>query len=142
MTSEKNLGGETTHYAEWLAPHRQVFLERLSAQGYVPSTIRQYERTARRFCEEIEQRGLGVWDLDGPAIEALREAVLSETTKSTSTYTMFCLMRFIDHLIGAGVVALPESPAKELTALDRLREEYDTYLRHAKDDRTDRGADH
>jgi len=132
MTSEKNLGGETTHYAEWLAPHRQVFLERLSAQGYVPSTIRQYERTARRFCEEIEQRGLGVWDLDGPAIEALREAVLSETTKSTSTYTMFCLMRFIDHLIGAGVVALPESPAKELTALDRLREEYDTYLRQQR----------
>jgi site-specific recombinase XerD len=42
---------------------------------------------------------------------------------------MFHLGRFVDHLIGTGVIVRPASPAKEPTALDLLREEYYAYLR-------------
>ncbi len=129
MASE-NHGSETTHNRDWLASHLQVFMKGLSEQGYASSTIHHYEQTALRFLSEIEHRGLRVGDLDGPTIEALREAVLSETiTKKTRTSAKFCLGRFIDHLTDVGVIAQPEPPAKEPTALDRLREEYDAYLR-------------
>ena len=128
MLSVKNLGGETTYNTEGLASHCQVFLERLCAQGYAPYTVRFYKLTIRRFLKEIERRGLCVRDLEGPANEVLQEAVLSETTHGARTFALFCLKRFIDHLNGAGVVALPEPQTKELTALDRLREEYYTYL--------------
>jgi len=132
MTSREDFGGNTPHNAEWLASHRQIFLEMLRAQGYVPDTISQYERTTRLFCEEIEQRGLNTGDLNEPAIEALRVAVLSKIPNSFRKYAMFCYTRFIDHLIGTGAISLPEPPAKELTAMDRLREKYDTYLRQQR----------
>lgn len=123
MTSGKNLCGEA-------ASHLHVFLERLSEQGYASSTIRHYELTARQLLDKIEHRGLSVKNLNGPTIEALREAVLSEaTTQKKRTSAAFCLGRFIDHLVEIGVISKPGQPAKEPTALDRLREEYDAYLR-------------
>ena len=36
------------------------------------------------------------------------------------------------HLIEAGAAVPAPSPAKKLTALDRLREEYETYLRNQR----------
>ena len=132
MTSVKTLGSKTMHKEEWLTSHCQMFLERLCAQGYTPNTVHFYERTICLLQEEVEQRGLSVCDIDGPAIEAIREAVLSKTAKGTRTFAMFCLKRFIDHLVDTGVIALPEPPAKKLTALDRLREEYYTYLRQQR----------
>jgi integrase/recombinase XerD len=53
-------------------------------------------------------------------------------TGSARTYARFCLGRFIDHLIEAGVATASEPPTKKLTALDRLREEYETYLRRQR----------
>lgn len=132
MTSGKNHVSKTMHKVEWLASHCQIFLERLCAQGYAPGTVRFYERTICLLQEEIEQRGLRVCDIDGPAIEVVREAVLSKTAKGTRTFAMFCLKRFINHLADAGVVALPDPPAKKLTALDSLREEYYIYLRRQR----------
>jgi len=106
-----------------------MFLEKLCAQGYALDTLHFYELTIRRFQKEMEHRGFGVGDLNGPAIEALQEAVLRETCQGTRTFALFCLRRFVDYLAGAGVIALPEPPAKKLTALDHLREEYYVYLR-------------
>jgi integrase/recombinase XerD len=132
MASGIELDDGTTLHSNRLASHRQVFLERLSAQGYAPDTIACYERTVRRFCEEMEQRGLGIGNLDGPVMEVLREAVLSGTTQSARTYSKFCLRQFIDHLVGSGVVTLSEPPAKEPSALGRLGEEYAAYLRQQR----------
>ena len=133
MTSVKNPGSKTIHKEEWLASHCQMFLDGLCAQGYTPNTVHFYERTICLLQEEIEERRLSVRDLDGPTIEAIREAVLSKMTNRTRTFAMFCFKRFIDHLVDAGVVALQEpQQAKELTALDRLREEYYTYLRQQR----------
>jgi integrase/recombinase XerD len=129
MTSKKNLGIETRHNAEWLASQLQEFMKRLKEQGYTSSTICRYTKTAERFRDAIEQRGLYVEDLDGPTIECLQEAVLKETPKNIRTFALYHLERFIDHLIGTGVIVQPAQPEKEPTALDRLREEYDAYLR-------------
>jgi hypothetical protein len=54
--------------------------------------------------------------------------VLSGVTRSARTYAKFCARRFIDHLTEAGAPIAPP-PAKNLTALDCLREEYETHLR-------------
>jgi hypothetical protein len=106
MTSRKDFGSNTTHNAGWPASHRQIFLEMLSAQGYVPYTLSQYERTTRLFCEEIERRGLNAEDLNEPAIEALRVAVLGKIPDSLRKNALFCYTRFIDHLIGAGAILI------------------------------------
>ncbi len=129
MTSEKNFVGETMHNTEWLTPHLKVFLERLRMEGYSSCTIRLYDRTASQFHEEIQQRGLDAKDLDGPTLDILQNAVLSKIKKYIRTHAMFCFRRFIDHLIGAGVIAQLEPLANEPGPLDRLREEYDSYLR-------------
>jgi integrase/recombinase XerD len=50
-------------------------------------------------------------------------------TVGARTYARFCLGRFIDHLSEAGIATAPEPPAKKATALDRLCEEYKSYLR-------------
>jgi hypothetical protein len=104
-------------------------LERLVAQGYAPYTLGEYRSIAGRFCEAIEKRALRVGDLDGATTERLRHAVLSGVTGSARSYARFCLGRSINHLIEAGVATAPQPPTKELTALDRLREEYEAYLR-------------
>ena len=129
MASEKNLGNQTARDQQSLASQCNVFLEELTVQGYAPQTIHFYGLAIKRFYQEFERRGFGFGNLDRPAIESLHEAVMSKTSKSTRMHTLFCLRRFIDHLIGAGVVALPATPARELTALDHLREEFYAYLR-------------
>ena len=92
----------------------------------------EYRKMAGRFCEAIEKRALRVGDLDGAAAERLRHAVLSGVTGSARTYARFCLGRFIDHLIESGAATAPQPPVKKLTPLDRLREEYEAYLRRQR----------
>jgi integrase/recombinase XerD len=58
--------------------------------------------------------------------------VLREVPEYARTYAKFCLGRFVDHLIEAGGATAPQPPAKKLTALDRLGEEYKTYLRRQR----------
>ncbi len=45
------------------------------------------------------------------------------------TYGKFCLGRFIEHLSEAGVATVPQPLAKKPTAMERLLEEYEVYLR-------------
>jgi integrase/recombinase XerD len=128
MTGGKDTGRQVTHNTEWLASHQQAFLERISTQGYAPCTVHQYERVTYLFCDEIKQRGLGPRDLDGPTIKTIHEAALRVITVKTRKYGKFCLERFVDHLVSAEVIAMPESPMEELTVLDRLGKEYEIYL--------------
>jgi len=115
--------------AGWLQPHRQRFVENLSALGYKPCTLRCYDRVALRFCVAVRARGLGVDDLDGSRIEQLRAAVLDTATVTARTNTGFCLDRFIKHLVAAGLARLPEPPPRVPTTLELLHLEYDAYLR-------------
>jgi hypothetical protein len=85
-------------------------LERIVAQGYALLTVHEYRKIAGRFCEAIEKRALRVGDLDSATTELLRHAVLSGITGNAQTYARFCLGRFIDHLIEAGVATAPEPP--------------------------------
>jgi hypothetical protein len=107
-------------------------MERLAAQGYSRFTMREYESIADRFCAAIEKRALSSGDLDAATTERLRQAVLKEIPEYVRTWRKFCLGRFIEHLSEAGVATVPEPPAKKATALDRLREEYEAYLRRQR----------
>jgi site-specific recombinase XerD len=132
MTLAKNPDGEGADEGGWPWSHRKTFLERLGAQGYAAVTIQEYRTIAGRLCEAIEKRALRIGDLDGATTERLRHAVLSGVSGSARTYAKFCLGRFIEHLTEAGVATAPRPPAKKLTALDRLRQEYEVYLRRQR----------
>jgi site-specific recombinase XerD len=127
MTLMKNLGSKSRPKGKGITLYGQELLEELNAQGYASSTVRFNERTIRRFCQEIEQRNVD--DLDEHTIDAICKALINKASKSVRTYTTFCLRRFVDHLIKAGVVALAEKLEKERTAFERLQDEYDAYLR-------------
>jgi len=132
MTFATNAGDELADQAGWPWSHRKTFLDQLAAQGYAAVTIQEYRTIAGRFCDAIEKRSLGIGDLDGPAVERLRHSVLSGVTGSTRSYAKFCARRFIDHLIEAGVASAPPPLARKPTALDRLRDEYEAYLRRQR----------
>lgn len=132
MNPTSNPGRRAADRTARLRSQRNAFLEQLGVQGYASATIREYERAIDRFCREAESRALDVEGIDGPAIEALQAAVVSQTSKSARTHARFCLGRFIDHLVEAQIVRLPEPVAEEPTAMDRLRQEYDSYLRHQR----------
>jgi len=118
--------------ADWLLPHRERFLQSLGDQGYVRETLRNYDRAIGYFCAAVEKCGLGAGDLEAKQVVRLRSAVLHGVRPSVRTNTSFCLNRFIDHLVEVGVATHPKPAPKALTALDRLREEYETYLRHQR----------
>jgi integrase/recombinase XerD len=129
MTIERNPDDERADEAGWPWSHRKTFLDGLAAQGYAAVTIQEYRTIAGRFCDGIEKRGLRPGDLDSPTTERLRHSVLSGVTGSARSYAKFCARRFIDHLIEVGAAVPAPPPATRLTAPDRLREEYETYLR-------------
>src|SRR5208282_364736 len=64
--------------------------------------------------------------------QRLRQAVLKKIPEYVQTWGKFCLGRFIEHLREAGVAAVPPPPTKKTTARDRLRGEYETYLRRQR----------
>jgi integrase/recombinase XerD len=132
VTIARNDGGGRADEAGWPWSHRKTFLERLGAQGYAAVTIQEYRTIAGRLCEGIEKRALRIGDLDGATTERLRHAVLSGVSGSARSYAKFCLRRFIEHLSETGVATVPEPPAKKATALDRLRDEYEAYLRRQR----------
>lgn len=118
-----------THNAAWIEPHRKAYLEQLVIQGYALQTRRVYARTIDRFCAELGKSTFGQQELNGVAIEAIRAAVLSGVHEYKRTWAGCQLGRFIDYLVKAGVVCLPDAPMKESTAMDCLHAEYDNYLR-------------
>ena len=121
-----------TNEAGWLDPHRKTFIEQLSADRYSRDVIRLCERTIDCFCTTVAERSLDSTDIQGPVVEDLRNAVLRTVPESTRSHARFCLGRFLQHLVGAGAAKLPARPVSELTAMDRMREEYDAYLRHQR----------
>ncbi len=129
MTSQSAMAEAAAGAAGWLQPHRQRFVEDLGALGYKPWTLRRYDAVALCFCAAVEERGLGVHDLDGSRIEQLRAAVLDTAAATARTNTSFCLDRFIKHLVAAGLARLPEPPPRAPTMLELLHREYDAYLR-------------
>lgn len=132
MTSGTKSNGIAADAAKWLLPHRRQFLHDLSAQGYAPATLRIYDAAIARFCAAAEMCAVGTRNLDQQQIEQIRAEVLGGVVARIRTNTKFCLNRFIDHLVEAGIASLLAPPPKVLTALDRLREEYEAYLRNQR----------
>jgi site-specific recombinase XerD len=129
MTSRTKHRTETADNAAWIEPHRKAYSEQLVIQGYALQSRRVYARTINRFCAELGKRTSGRQELNGVAIEAVRDAVLSGVHEHMRTWAGYQLGRFIEYLVKAGVACLPEPAVKEPTALDCLRAEYDNYLR-------------
>lgn len=121
-----------TTSTDWLQPHRARFLKGLSELGYAKATLQSYDRAMILFCRAVERQGLCQGELAGPQIGRLRAAVLGDVRSSVRTNTKFCLDRFLKALAEASVVQLPEPPQRVLSALDRLRSEYETYLREQR----------
>ena len=132
MTSQYETTGAGADTAGWLQPHRRRFIEDLSGLGYAPDTLNRYGEVAYRFCVAVEGRALGAHDLDGSQIEDLRATVIDATAAIYRTNARFCLNRFINHLVAAGVARLPEPPLKVLTLLELLHQEYEAYLRNQR----------
>jgi integrase/recombinase XerD len=132
MTSQHEMAAVGAGATGWLGSHHQRFVEDLSASGYASCTLRRYGDVVLRFCAAVEARGLGANDLDGSQIEDIRATVLNTTAAIYRTNTRFCLNRFINHLVAAGVASLPEPPPKAPTALELLHQEYDAYLRNQR----------
>jgi hypothetical protein len=132
MTSQTKGNGAEPGVAKSLLPHRKQFLHSLSKQGYAPATLRIYDAAIARFCAASELRAVGAQDLYQQQIERIRAAVLDGVVPRIRTNTKFCVNRFIDHLVEVGIARLLEPPPRVLTALDRLREEYERYLRNQR----------
>ncbi len=129
MTLARNADNERAEEAGCPWSHRKTFLEGLATQGCAAFTIQEYRTIAGRFCDAIEKRGLGIGDLDAATTERLRHSVLSGVTGSTRSYAKFCARRFIDHLVEAGASSQAPAQKKKSTPLERLRAEYENYLR-------------
>lgn len=118
--------------AEWLESHRERFLKNLSDQGYADATLRTYSGAASMLCREVSRRRLQRGELIGQALAEVRAAVLDGMPPSKRTYRRFCLDRFVEALVEAGVAERSEPPRHVPTALQRLRSEYESYLREQR----------
>ena len=129
MTLRAKIRKSAGSAAAWLQPHHERFLESLTAQGYCRCSLRSYDRAVVSFCAAVERHNIGSGDLVGRQIDRLRRTVLDGFKLNVRIGMKFCLNRFIEHLVEAGVARLPEAPPKVVTRLDRLRAEYEAYLR-------------
>lgn len=132
MAFVENIGSERKHNTDELMSQCNTFLEKLHEQGYATCTVRFYERTIRRFIEELEQRDFDLKNIDRAKIKAVQEAVQSKTNHGARAFARFCLKRFIHHLTVAGIVILSETSVEEMNDMDRLREELIIYLRQQR----------
>ena len=133
MSSNEHRQHTAVGIAGCLAPHRNVFLDGLGKHGYAPSTIRYYRRVTGFFCAQIEVRGLGTETLDESALAELRTALPGKMAARQQSRWVSCVGRFIDHLVGAGVLASPPPAAAPTPgSLDHLSMEYADWLRHQR----------
>jgi len=70
--------------------------------------------------------------LSGPLRTYIPHEKVPSKTGTIFRAKVLCLGWFIDHLIEAGVATATQTSAKKLTALDRLRNEYEAYLRQQR----------
>ena len=113
----------------WLEPHRIRFLKSLANQGYAAATMRTYDAAAKLLCREVSRRKLPEGKLVGRTLASVREAAFAAIHSNKYDNKRFCLERFIDTLVEAGVVERPSPKKKAETPLDRLQCEYESYLR-------------
>ena len=132
MSPKIEAGTAKANPAETLLVQRECFLRNLRDQGYAVCTLRTYDTAISRFGAAIGELGIKASRLDARQVERLRAAVLAGVKPSVRINTKFCLDRFIDALVEAGVAERPEPPKKAATALERLRTEYETYLRELR----------
>lgn len=116
---------------DWLVVHRAQFLRKLADQGYTRGTLGAYGMAASLLCKEVSRRGIRQGRLVDQTLVKVRAAIF-DSLHPRFKYKRFCLDRFIDHLVEAGVATLPKRPPKAPTPLDRLREDYEAYLRNQR----------
>lgn len=131
MSSRRSSITKSVSPLGWLAPHRERFLTSLADQGYTPGTVRTYGDIASVFCREVLRRRLCPGQLTSRMLAKCRAAALDKLPTNKPVYKQFCLGRFIDALVVAGVAERHE-PVRRATALDRLRSEYEAYLREQR----------
>jgi site-specific recombinase XerD len=124
MTANTHPQPTSPNPPHWLDAHRAAFLEQLDVQGYAQGTLVVYRRVAERFCAEVRRRGLSEPVVSADVVESLREASLNGIPERSRPSTIYPLKRFIEHLVGTGI-AVVEAPARALTAMERLGEEYE-----------------
>ncbi|WP_291298461.1 site-specific integrase [Elioraea sp.] len=117
---------------DWLRPHCKAFLQNLADQGYAPATMRTYEAAARLLCQEVARRGLRMDELVGRTLSKTHAAALKAMHPNKCDQKRYCLERFIDALVAAGVAERAKPPKKAMTAIERLAAEYEAYLREQR----------
>jgi site-specific recombinase XerD len=122
---------ESATQSHWIDTHRAVFLDQLDAQGYNRGTVAIYARVAARFCAEVRRRDPGGPGLCADAVESIQAAVLADIPEHSRPDAIYPLKRFLGYLAAAGVAVLPAA-AETPTALERLGQEYEGYLRHQR----------
>lgn len=118
-----------TAQGSWLDPHRARFLKALEDQGYATFTLRTYDGAAKLFCREVERRKIRNGELVGATLSKVRAVALEAMHPNKYNQKHYCLERFIDALVEASVAERPKQKRKEVTPLDRLQFEYESYLR-------------
>jgi hypothetical protein len=114
---------------DWLQPYCTQFLRKLSDQGYAAVTLRSYDGAAALLCHEVSRRGLRSDQLVGATLTKARAAALGRMHPNKYDQRKYCLDRFINALVEAGVAERPTPKKVRSSPLDRLRLEYVAYLR-------------
>jgi len=113
---------------DWLQSHRERFLKNIADQGYCDGTLTHYNGASSQFCKEVAKRGLHQGQLVGSVLSKICAAVLKCNRHHKHSYKTFCVNRFVDNLVEAGVAKRSDPARRRPTARDRLRVEYETYL--------------
>ena len=114
---------------DWLKPHCKRFMQKLADEGYARFTLRTYDKAAALFCSEAAHRRLDSGQLVGATLTKIRAAAIGRMHPNKYDQKKYCLDRFINALVEAGVAERPTPKKVRPSLLDRLRSEYVTYLR-------------
>ena len=112
-----------------LGRHRRDFLQQLEEQGYATSSRRAYELRIDRFVTEAGSLRRRVRVLDEQTVQELQSKILETLNGSTRRQAAYVLAKFIDYLVEVGAAERRVDPSAPETPRDRLRCEYETYLR-------------
>ena len=116
--------------AGWLVPYREAFLAELEGLGYASGTIRHYQHAIDLFREQVALRGLGPVDIDAASLAELQDAVPKPRSSGARRNRRFCLARFANHLVTAGVLDAPAVEPSPLPGrLEQLCADYGDWLR-------------
>jgi site-specific recombinase XerD len=129
MSSRRRQQQRPNGSTDWLRPHRERFLKNIADQGYSDGTLTHYNGATSQFCKEVARLGLRQGQLVGSMLSKVCAAVLKSNRHHKHSYKKFCVNRFVDNLVEAGVAKLPAPARQRPTARDQLRTEYETYLR-------------